>query len=73
MRQHETGVSRERAEYLSRRRRRKRRVLGCQIGILAAFFLLWEGLARVGIIDSFILSQPTRILETLLNLSLIHI
>ena len=37
MRQHETGVSRERAEYLSRRRRRKRRVLGCQIGILAAF------------------------------------
>lgn len=73
MRQHETGVSRERAEYLSRRRRRKRRVLGCQIGILTAFFLLWEGLARVGIIDSFILSQPTRILETLLNMSQNHL
>lgn len=73
MRQHEIGVSRERAEYLSRRRRRKRRVLGCQIGILAAFFLLWEGLARVGVIDSFILSQPTRVLGTLLNMSQNHL
>jgi len=29
----------------------------------------WEVLARIGVIDSFIMSQPTRILRTLVNLS----
>ena len=73
MKQLEIPVSPERAEYLRRRKRRKRQVLSCQIGILVSFFLLWEVLARVGIIDSFILSQPTRVLETLLNMSQNHL
>lgn len=62
-------LSPERRAYLKAKQRRRRLVLACQLGFLAAFFALWEVAARVGWIDSFILSQPSRILETFANLS----
>ena len=66
-----------RQAYLDRVRRQKRLVLTCQLGFLIAFFVLWEVLARVGVIDSFILSQPSRIWHTLTRFSenklLLHI
>ena len=37
--------------------------------ILIAFIILWEVLANKGIIDSFITSQPSRMLKTFMNLS----
>ena len=40
-----------------------------QIIIVIGFILLWEILANVGIIDSFIASQPSRIVKTFMNLS----
>ena len=67
------AVSRQRAQYLRRRRRRTRLVHTCQIGFLLLFFAQWELSARLGWIDSFILSQPTRILATLRNLSQNHL
>lgn len=70
-------ISAARRAYLDRVRRQKRLVLTCQLGFLIAFFVLWEVLARVGVIDSFILSQPSRIWHTLTRFSenklLLHI
>lgn len=70
-------VSEARRAYLDRVRRNKRLVLACQLGFLIAFFVLWEALAQVGVIDSFILSQPSRIWHTLTRFSenklLLHI
>ena len=40
-----------------------------QITIVIGFIILWEVLANIGIIDSFITSQPSRILNTFMNLS----
>ena len=56
--------SRERQAYLRRILRRRRMVHFCQVGILLALVALWELLARIGVIDSFILSQPSRIWDT---------
>ena len=70
-------VSEARRAYLDRVRRNKRLVLACQLGFLIAFFVLWEVLAQVDVIDSFILSQPSRIWHTLTRFSenklLLHI
>ena len=62
-------VSKERAKYLEVVRKRKRNILLWQWGVLAAFLVLWEVSARLGLIDSFILSQPSRIWETCVNMS----
>lgn len=64
----EQRISPQREAYLRRRERRRRQVLAWQVGILLGLVLLWEVLARLGIIDSFILSQPSRILRTWQNL-----
>ena len=62
-------VSKERKEYQKKIRNRKWQVLITQILILIGFLALWEFLADKEIIDSFITSQPSRILQTFLNLS----
>ncbi len=60
-----TTVKTPRQLYLSRQRNDKISVLLLQIGILAAFIGLWELAARLGWIDSFIMSCPSRIAKTL--------
>ncbi len=57
-------MSPERLAYLRQTRRRERAVRLCRWGVLAALLLLWEGAARLGLIDSFIFSQPSRIIGT---------
>jgi NitT/TauT family transport system permease protein len=42
--------------------------LELKYGILLAFILVWEFLANIKVIDSFIASQPSRILDTFINL-----
>ena len=64
----ETTISKERQTYLRYKKRRRRSILMVQISIVVIFLALWEVLARAGVIDSFILSQPTRILTTYINL-----
>lgn len=66
--QKEGAVSVERREYLRGRKKRQVAITVCQISVLVLVLALWEILARVGVIDSFIMSQPTRILKTLANL-----
>lgn len=53
-------VSKEQADFLAHIRKRKAAVFFLQICLLLAFFLLWEAAARLGWIDPFIFSQPSR-------------
>lgn len=62
-------VSPARAVYLKKQKQYRRAILCSQIGILVGFILLWELSARLGWIDAFIFSQPTRILKTFLNMA----
>ena len=61
-------VSDERKKYIKKNKRQKRMVTIVQILILVGFIAIWEILADAKIIDSFIMSQPSRILDTFLNL-----
>lgn len=60
--------SKDRKEYLKNKKRRKVIILFTQIFVLIAFLGIWEILANKGIIDSFMMSQPSRIWNTLINL-----
>ena len=62
-------ISTDRKKYLRKIKIQKQAVFFTQIGILLAFIILWEILARLNVIDSFITSQPSRILNTFINLS----
>ena len=62
-----SGISIERTLFLQRKKRRKTLILLCQIIIFISIFVLWEVLANLGIIDSFIMSQPSRIFKVFLN------
>lgn len=62
-------ISDERTAYLARCRRTKILTHTWRIGILTAFFALWEILTRVGVLDSFIVSSPSRILKTIENIA----
>ena len=62
-------LSEERKKYLKKIKIRKVEILIIQIAIVIIFIALWEVLANAGKIDSFITSQPSRILQTFLNLS----
>ena len=61
--------SEERKKYLKKITITKASIIITQIAIVIAFVILWEILANKGIIDSFITSQPSRMLKTLMNLS----
>lgn len=62
-------ISEDRKIYLHKIKARKIKILITQILIVVVFIALWEFLARIGKIDSFITSQPSRILKTFFNLS----
>lgn len=63
------NISQDRQKYLRKIKLNKIAVLSTQIIIVIAFIVLWEVLANIGIIDSFIASQPSRIVKTFMNLS----
>lgn len=62
-------ISAERAVYLKSRKRTKRLVMFCQIGILVLLVTVWELAAQFNLIDNFILSQPSRIGSTFINMA----
>ena len=63
------NLSPERHQYLKKIRRTDKLVVLSQIGILVVLLAAWEITGRLGLIDSFILSQPSRIIDTFLNMS----
>mgnify|MGYP002426786883 CR=1 FL=1 len=62
-------ISKERKKYIHEKHKRKFMIILTQILILVIFLGTWEILARKGIIDSFLMSQPSRILKTFLHLT----
>lgn len=62
-------ISKERKLYLRNLKKQKIQVLLTQVLIIIGFLALWEFLANKNIIDSFITSKPSRILNTFMNLS----
>lgn len=65
----ETGAaSQEHMDFLKKVKRGKMAVLLTQILLLVLFFVMWEVAARFKLIDSFITSQPSRIVRTIVNL-----
>ncbi len=66
---HEKNISEDRKKYLRKIRANKILVILTQLSILILFIVLWEVLANKKIIDSFITSQPSKIIDTFLNLS----
>ena len=64
-----TNLSKDRIRYLKKQKQSKRWILFWQIAILILFLAQWEITARLGWIDSFILSQPSRIWQTYCNMA----
>lgn len=52
----------EREKYLRKKRLGKIKIISSQIAILAIFLVLWEILTMTGVIDSFFVSSPSRII-----------
>ncbi len=61
-------ISSERKAYLKKKRIHFLLVRGTQILILLLFIVLWEVLANLEIIDSFITSKPSKVWETFLSM-----
>jgi len=66
----ETGeiISKEHREFLKKVKAKKLMILSTQILFLIAFLVIWELAAHFKLIDSFITSQPSRIIRTITNL-----
>lgn len=67
MKNHETLAQQE---YVSRQIRRRRRVVLSRMVLLAAVLGLWEISARMGLINDFIFSSPSRIVLCLYTMAL---
>lgn len=63
------NISIDRQKYLKKVKLRKVEIFATQIFIVIAFIAIWEILAQTSKIDSFITSQPSRIVKTFMNLS----
>lgn len=66
---HKKNISDDRKKYLRKKYIKKISIILTQITILFAFIGIWEIAAEKEIIDSFIMSQPSKILKTFINLS----
>ena len=62
-------TSDDRKKYLRKEKIKKTSIICTQISILIILILAWEMAANKGFIDSFIMSQPSKILKTFINLS----
>ena len=62
-------MSNEQKKFLKRIKRRKLIVVISQILIIVAFFGIWEYLANKNIINSFVFSKPSKIINTIINLA----
>ena len=60
---------RRRRRYRRSRKRRRRAIAAAQWGILIVLLAAWEILARTGVLDAFLLSCPSRVLESIATLA----
>lgn len=62
-------ISEEHELYINNYKKQKRLILCTQIIIFVLFFLIWELLASLNVIDPFIFSKPTRIFNTIIKMT----
>ena len=63
------SISDDRKKYLKKNRIKKTSIICTQISMLIILIMAWEMAANKGLIDSFIMSQPSKVLKTFINLS----
>ena len=63
------GISAAQQAYIREHILKLRRVRFYQTIILISFILLWEITARLGILNSFIFSSPSRVIKTIIEMS----
>lgn len=68
MNKNNPSISKEHKEYIQKVKRNKLFIRICQCSILLLLIILWELFAQFGVIDSFIMSSPSRIIKTFVNL-----
>lgn len=61
-------LSDEQKEYIKKTKRKNKIILFFQIMIFIMFIFLWEISANLNLINSFLTSSPSKIIETLINL-----
>lgn len=62
-------ISKDRETFLRNKKKKKNKILFTQLSILIGFIILWELLGKLGIINPFITSMPSRIVNTIANFS----
>ena len=60
-------ISKDRETFLRNKKKKKNKILFTQLSILIGFIILWELLGKLGIINPFITSMPSRIVNTIAN------
>lgn len=68
MKKKEINYSEEHKKYLTKEKNKKIKILTTQISLLIILIGLWELLTAIGVVDSFIMSSPSRIVKTIINL-----
>ena len=58
----------QRSVYLRAQKRRKRMIRFWQLALLIALFGIWELVTRIGLTDGFLISSPSRMAATFVNL-----
>lgn len=66
-------ISPQRRLYLKQEAARRRKITFTRAALLFGIIALWELCGRFGMIDSFIMSQPSRMLNTVLNFRQNHL
>ena len=60
--------SKEHIEYLKKRKKEKRIVCFFRLLIIVCFLIAWELLSRFELINTFLSSSPTKVIETIYQL-----
>jgi len=63
------GYSKEHIKFLRSIKKKKRIILFTQISIFVVFFVVWELLAKLNLIDTFLTSYPSQMWKLFLKLS----
>ena len=63
------SVSPAQHRYLEQERRIRRQIFACRVLFLILFLVSWEVSARIGILNDFIFSSPSRVLSCFLSMA----
>ncbi len=62
-------MSAKEKEFLKKHKRKKALIILCQLSIGILFLTIWELSAKLGLINTFITSSPSKVIETIIDLA----